>query len=279
MKTSPLAHDRYALYEAAVQGVDFDLGFCERVYRSVRGRPFRRLREDFCGTAALASGWVMRHPDAEAWGVDRDPEPLAWARRERLSRLGRGRASRVHLVRGDVRRVGPPRVPRVDVTIALNFSFMVFKRRSDLRQYFVATRRGLARGGLFMMNVFGGLEAEIEIVDAKRVAPSQAVDGLRLPGFRYEWDQEAFNPVTHEVRCSIHFELPGGRRMRRAFTYDWRLWSLPELQEVLLESGFREARVYVEGWDSKAREGNGVYRLTTTFENQAAWLTYVVGIV
>src|SRR5439155_18387412 len=44
MKTGPLARDRHALYEAAVQAVDQDLDFFERAYRRVRGRSFLRLR-------------------------------------------------------------------------------------------------------------------------------------------------------------------------------------------------------------------------------------------
>src|SRR5438034_1370309 len=93
--------DRHALYEVAVQGVDWDLDFLERVWRHRHpGREPRRLREDFCSTAALATAWVLRGRDREAWAVDLDAEPLAWARRYRLKHV-REAAARVHLVRGD----------------------------------------------------------------------------------------------------------------------------------------------------------------------------------
>ncbi len=274
MVVSPLARDRYALYEASVQGVGFELSFCERIYRRLRGRPFRHLREDFCGTAALAAAWVLRHDDTTAVGVDRDPEPLAWARRERLARMGRA-AGRVELVRADVRTA---RVPPADVTVALNFSYWVFKRRAGLLDYFSAARRSLARHGLFVLNAFGGFEAMRKAVDAKRIPASQAVDGLRLPAFRYVWEQESFNPVTHEIRCAIHFELPGGRAIRRAFVYDWRLWSPPELEELLREAGFRAVHMYFEGWDEKARESDGRLWPRRRIENQEIWLAYVVGV-
>src|SRR5438105_11527743 len=101
MKPGPLARDRYALYEAAVQGVDQDLDLFERVYRGLRGRPFRRLREDFCGTAQLACAWALRDPGHRAWAVDLDPEPLAWARRVHLPVM-RAAARRVTLIRRDV---------------------------------------------------------------------------------------------------------------------------------------------------------------------------------
>jgi len=101
----------------------------------------------------------------------------------------------------------------------------------------------------------------------------QAVDGSRLPAFRYTWEQERFNPVTNDLFCSIHFEVPGHRAMRRAFTYDWRLWSLPEVRELLEEAGFRSSRVYADVGDS-----NGVYRLRKSFENQRGWLALVAGV-
>src|SRR5690348_15921911 len=72
--------DRHALYEAAVQSVDYDLDHVERLFRRLRGRPARVLREDFCGTAGLACAWVLRDPAHVAYGVDLDPVPLAWAR-------------------------------------------------------------------------------------------------------------------------------------------------------------------------------------------------------
>ena len=34
--------------------------------------------------------------------------------------------------------------------------------------------------------------------------------------------------------------------MNKAFTYDWRYWSLPELTELLKEAGFADAQVF---WD------------------------------
>ena len=61
--------------------------------------------------------------------------------------------------------------------------------------------------------------------------------------------------------------------MRRAFTYDWRLWSLPEVRELLSEAGFRESRVYVDMGDS-----NGAYRWRTSFDNIPGWLALVAGI-
>jgi len=271
---APLAHDRHALYEAAVQGVDYDLDFLDRLFRHLRGRPARVLREDFCGTAALACAWALRHPSNLAWGVDLDPEPLAWALRWRLAQMKHG-ADRVHLTRGDVLHA---RVPRADVTLAYNFSFWVFKTREELLAYFRAARRGLATDGVFLLAMFGGTDAIQALRESRRIPTKQGPNGRPLPAFRYVWRQDKFNPITHDLECSIDFEIPGRRPMRRAFAYDWRMWTLPEVRELLAEAGFRESRVYVEGWDDDARKADGVYHRRRSFENQEGWLSLVAGI-
>lgn len=274
MKPGPLARDRHALYEAAVQGVDQDLDLFERVHRAVRGRGFTRLREDFCGTAQLACAWALRGPDHRAWGVDHDPEPLAWARRVHFPAM-RAAARRVTLVRGDVRTA---RTPPVDVVCAMNFSWWVFRQRRELLRYFGAVRQSLRPGGLFFANAFGGSEAMEPLVERRRVPVSNAPDGTLLPGFVYEWEQESFDPITHGLRSAIHFRFRDGTRMRRAFRYDWRMWTLPEMADVLAEAGFAATRVYIEGTDAKTGEGNGVYRLRREFENQEGWLAIVVAL-
>jgi SAM-dependent methyltransferase len=255
--------------------VDYDLDFIERVYRSRRGRRFRDFREDFCATAHLAAQWVLRRPGNRAWGVDLDPRPLEWCRRHRLPVL-RDAARRLTLLRRDVRRV---RAPKVDVVAALNFSYWVFKRRAELLEYFRAVRRSLRPGGLLVVNAFGGTEAMGELVERRRIAARNAVDGSPIGPFTYLWEHASFNAIDHHIVCHIHFHFPDGTRMRRAFSYDWRLWGLPEITEAMLEAGFGEAQVYVEGWDDKKNVADGTYRLRRRFTNQEGWLAYVVGRV
>ena len=64
--------DKLALYEASVQGAEYDLDFMERIYRRLNHRTFFRFREDFCGTALVAAHWALRRPENHAWGVDLD---------------------------------------------------------------------------------------------------------------------------------------------------------------------------------------------------------------
>jgi len=265
--------DRHLLYSAAVQSPDTDLDFFERVYRRRRSRGFRLLREDFCGTAALACEWVRRHPDSRAWGVDLDRRTLDWGVERYVPLLG-PEAGRLELICGDVLE---PREPKVDVVAAQNFSYCVFKERAQLARYFGVVRRSLRNGGMFFLDAYGGTEAICYAKENRPIEASRAFDGTRVPAFTYVWEQATFNPVDHHTVCHIHFRLRGGRRIRRAFTYDWRLWTLPELRELLLEAGFANADVYIEGWDDKADDTDGVYRRRARFENQSGWVAYIVG--
>lgn len=266
--------DRHVLYEAAVQGVDYDLDFFERVYRTLRGGRFTRFREDFCGTAALACGWVARRRDHRAWAVDVERSVLDWAREHRLAVLG-ARAARVTLLNRDVRDVTRP---AVDVVAALNFSYWVFKERAELVRYFQAARRSLAPDGLLIVNAFGGSEAMGRLVERRRIAPSAGLDGRRVPAFTYVWEQASYNPIDHRLVCHIHFRLADGSWMRRAFTYDWRLWTLPEIADALRDAGFRGVEFYVEGWDERRNRPDQIYHRRRRFENQEGWLACVVGL-
>ncbi len=70
--------DKYALYQRAVQEPEADIEFIDETFAARFARTPHTLREDFCAAAYLACEWV-KHDDANrAWGVDLDPEPLAW---------------------------------------------------------------------------------------------------------------------------------------------------------------------------------------------------------
>lgn len=273
MKLTAATADKHVLYEASVQCVDADLDFFDRLSKRRRGRPFRMLKEDFCGTAALATEFVRRNPENRAWGVDLHKPTLDWGRRHNLSKLGDD-VDRVTLFQADVMEVNEP---KVEIVAALNFSYSVFKSRDVLRKYFKNVYDSLIPGGMFVLDAFGGTEAMEDNEEDRKIPASIGIDGVKIPGFTYVWDQARFNVITHEILCHIHFKFKDGTVMRRAFTYDWRLWTLPELQEIMREAGFSKADVYMEGWDDEEDEADGIFRRRTYFENMAGWVGYVVG--
>lgn len=268
-----VVRDRHYLYTAAVQSVEADLDFFERVYRRRNGKRFESLCEDFCGTAALACEWVRRRAGNRSVGLDLHRPTLDWGRRRYLHALGDD-AERVTLLERDV--LSGER-PRADVVAGLNFSYCIFKDRDTLRGYFRGVRRSLARGGVLVLDLFGGTEANCEDVEERRIPASVAFDGTRVPAFTYVWDQASFNVVDNGIRCHIHFKLRDGSHLKRAFSYDWRLWSIPEVRELLDEAGFADSEVYLEGWDDDEDDTDGIFRRRTRFPNQSGWVAYIVG--
>ena len=256
----PRTWDRHKLYEIAVQSPDFNADFFDRVYRRLNGTKPRLLKEDFCGTALLSAEWVRKHKKNEAIGVDLDRETLRWGKKHNIAPLGQD-ASRVTLLRTDVRDVTRP---KVDVVAALNFSYFVFKTPKELRGYFKKAKSSLRKGGIFVLDMFGGWEAHMNLVDR-----------TRNKGFTYLWEQRGLNPITSEVTFHIHFQFHGGGSMQKAFTCDWRLWSIPEVRECLQDVGFEKVDVYWEGTDDDG-DGNGVFRRVTKVENQPGWHTFIV---
>ncbi len=259
----PKTPDKHRLYQASVQGPDGDIELFDRIYRSHRGRAPLALREDFCGTALFSRQWVLSREDRTAVAIDLDSETLEWGRRNNLQTAGEPAARRVRLIEADVRAV---RRPKVDLACAMNFSFCAFKERTELLEYLRAVHSALRGDGLLALEHYGGTEAVVAIEERREV-----------DDFVYVWEQESFNPITHETRCHIHFELPGGERLERAFSYDWRLWTLPELRDAMIEVGFAAVEVYWERVDDEG-EGTGEYELTEAEENQEGWLVYVVGL-
>ena len=257
--------DKYELYQTAVQCPDAEPGFFSRAYRDAYGETPALLREDFCGTGAVSCAWVGSRSDRVAYGVDLDPQPLAWGQRNNLSRLRPRQQERVHLTQGDVRTA---KTPAADVLCAQNFSFFTFKTRPEVVSYFATARANLAARGVFVLDVFGGSEVQLE----------DREDTRRYNGFTYVWDQHRFDPITHHCTFFIHFRFRDGSELRRAFRYDWRLWSIPEIREMLEEAGFRASKVYWEGTEQETGEGNGVYRARPTAPADPAWVCYVVGV-
>ena len=256
--------DKYEFYQRSVQEPEADIRFLCRVFKRRYGREPRLLREDFCGAALLSCEWVRTHRANRAWGVDVDEEPLAWGREHNVARLQESQAARVHLIEGDVRERRPR---RVDVVVSLNFSYFALRKHEELVRYFGAAAANLQRDGLLILDVYGGPEAQRlceEITEHDE--------------FDYVWDQDSFDPISHRMECHIHFDFPDGSRMRRAFSYDWRLWTVPELRDAVAEAGFSSSEVYWEGTDHETGEGNGVFTLRRRAAPEEAWIAYVVGI-
>lgn len=258
--------DRHVLYTHAVQSVDAEIDFVDETFRRIRGVRASVLREDFCGTAATSCEWVRRRPSNIAIGVDLDQPTLDWGVAHNLEALTEPQRRRVRLLCRDVRSPGRA-AAGADAVLAMNFSYWIFRERAVLREYFRSVRASLSPRGVFFLDHYGGYESMKEQRDRRVIK-------TRKGPFTYIWDQAHYDPITGKMDCAIHFQFPDGTRLRNAFTYTWRLWTLPEIRELLAEAGFRNVTVHWEGDDNKG-SGNGVFTPAEKGEACAAFICYI----
>jgi len=252
--------DIHILYEKAVQCAEAEIDFVDETFQRLTNRQAGILREDFCGTTNTSCEWVKRRDTNTAHSVDLDPDVLEWGKQHHISKLDEQQKSRIKLYVDDVMKI---ETPTVDATLTMNFSYWIFRDRKTMKQYFSLVYRSLKSDGIFFLDAFGGYEAFREMEES-----------TKHNGFTYVWDQNHYNPITGDATLRIHFNFKDGSKIEKAFTYHWRIWTLPELTEMLEECGFK-ASVYWEG-DEEDGDGNGIFTQTKEGDADAGWVAYIV---
>lgn len=293
----------------------------------VGGRLPLHLQEDFCGTALLSTEWLRNDSRRTAVGVDLDLEALEWCIENNMDKVGADGYSRISLFHGNVLQpleaklvnfesqeiinnirskdckddsesnelksavqVGSSTstddmymkrnvqlVPR-DIVCAFNYSCCCLHKRAELVLYFKHVLGVLSKkGGIFVMDLYGGTSSESKIRLQRR-----------FPNFTYIWEQAEFDIIGRKTRISLHFHLQKQqRKLRHAFSYSWRLWSLPEIKDCLEEAGFQSVHFWIRQMpDTEANrrtEGFGAgrdikYEEVKTFEQEDAWNAYIVAV-
>ncbi len=257
--------DKFRLYEQSVQAPDHEVKFLDQAYREARGRAPVSLGEDFCGTFAVSCHWVMSDQQRTAVAVETCGATLQWGRDNNLAKLDDEQRNRVELKHQDARTRDSH---QVDILTAQNFSFWIFKLRSEVIEYFQAARSNLAGDGVMVLDMFGGAECRTEGLSHRTTIE----DGKE--SFRYDWTQVSFNPINSDLCCSIGFSFPDGSRMHNAFVYHWRLWTITEVRELLIEAGFAATHVY---WLIESEEDLRWGRCENA-PSDASWTCYVVAL-
>jgi SAM-dependent methyltransferase len=256
--------DKYEYYRTSVQGPSGLVATLDEFYSEARGgaKP-RTLREDFCGTFDNCCAWVRRGPERRAVGVDFDSEPLVYGCTHYRPKLRLLEQLRVRVIQDNVLARS---LPNADMIVALNLSYFVFKTRVELLDYFRNCMRTLEPDGMLVLDCLGG---------PAHHKPHEQSD--QRDGFTYFFEQEGFDPATHEALFHIHFQRDGERKRRRVFTYDWRIWTVPELRDALLEAGFAAVRTY---WPDRTDEGEPVWNLANQADEEqwSNWVAFVVGL-
>lgn len=271
---------RYDLYELCVQSPTALVPFLKAVHG---GEP-TRLGEDFCGTAALSRRWVIETPMGSAVGVDLDPEPLKIAAQQSPKEVG----PRLKLIKGDVLKLNSAKLNAggaMDLIFVGNFSIGEIHRREDLVKYLRACVKRLAKparkkpGGVFVCDIYGGETAFVEGA-LERTHPGPPTDpALRI---KYTWQQRSANALTGMVENALHFRTVRAgvveQEFTDAFVYNWRLWSVPELREAMLEAGFKDTEVYAKLVDAVDDQGRPYVRpVIDASELDESFIVCVVG--
>lgn len=260
--------DRHNLYQLSVQHADHEVEFFEKAFRAEFRRKPYVLREDFCGTYSVCCEWVKSHNRRSAIGVDLCGDTLAWGNENNASKLTGKQRDRLTVLEQDVRKKNNP---RADVLAAQNFSFWYFKTRQEVIDYFKIARANLNDEGVMVMDMMGGGGCLVEgQVDKRTIKKGKN-------GFKYHWEQARFNPITSDCSFYIHFKFPDGSKLKRAFEYHWRFWTIPEVREMLEEAGFSASFVY---WEEEDDDGDatGEWVKMAEVPNQEAWICYLVAV-
>ena len=115
------------------------------------------------------------------------------------------------------------------------------------------------------MDCFGGSLTQLTN-DYKVYFPSKK--------YTYHFEQLSFDPINSRAKLAIHFRFKQGKPLNNAFVYDWRMWTIPELREILEEAGFKTSTVLWEGL-TKSGDGNGKYLPKKTGEECESWIAYI----
>lgn len=215
--------DKFDLYTLCVQ----DPPRMAEFLQAVHGDSPKILRDDFAGPGAIARAWAACSPRHRGIAVDLDKVPLTKAKG----------APRVKCFVTDVRQVKA----KADVICALNFGVCELHHRRDLLKYLSQVRSTLHLGGILVCDLYGGSDAFTRSTTRKTIR----VDGNT--SVRYSWVQDGGDAATARVHNRIHFAVHRGTSITKypdAFVYDWRLWSIPELRDAMIEAGFRLVEIH-----------------------------------
>lgn len=259
---------KYRLYEETVQSPNWQVDYLPQFHQWLCKKAPRHFREDFCGSAKISCEWVKRSPKNSATGLDWDPEPLSYAKKINLAALSRTQQKRVKLIQQNVLK---PTKEKFDMIGAFNFSFFDFHERKDFLAYAKSVHRSLRSPGTLFLECAGG-EGFIKSSEESKTVP---IDGIGR--VKQVWEQHQYDPITQVNDYSIHFQLPDQTWLNDSFTYHWRIWSIREIREVLMDAGFKKTVVL---WNH-AKDPNSAeaqFLPSEDAQHVESWQSYIIAL-
>lgn len=257
--------DKYFCYVNSVQSAEHDASLILKMHNKSSGIKSDSLliQEDFCGTADLCYEWVRIDPSFRAVGIDLDQRALAWGQSYHSLGMSLNQTNRVQTICGDVLT---PRNLMPNIICALNFSYFFLTDRRDLLNYFRSTLKSLAPNGTLVLDCFGGPEYLQTHSDKRRNSDEK---------FTYWWEVVSFDAISNAITCRLHYKRDGEAIRRNVFTYHWRLWSVPELTDILKEAGYSAVHYWSEGLSADG-SGDGRFKPVIRETNCKSWVCYLV---
>ncbi|KAG6541615.1 hypothetical protein Mapa_017008 [Marchantia paleacea] len=170
------------------------------------------------------------------------------------------------------------KLPGPDMVCSFNYSCCCLQKRADLVKYFREALKTINEdGGIFAMDLYGGTSSECALKLRRR-----------FEKFSYTWEQEEFDIINRTTRISLHFRLNNNQGViRHAFSYYWRLWTIPEVKECLLEAGFSSVHFWIKQMsdtherdddEATATDSKAKYEEVASFLQKDAWNAYIVAV-
>jgi len=229
--------DKHDLYELCVQNPEALIPLLNAIHSNA---PLT-LAEDFSGTAILSHQWVEQSDQHRAIATYLDQEAL--------NKHGNHPQIKKHLANVN------DAIDPADILFVGNFSIGYHHTRAELITYLKKAHARLEKSnGIFLCDTYGG-ENAYTLGGVHR--PTPMGDGRLC---RYTWEQRDADPLTGMVTDVIHFRIEHAGTITEeyddAFTYHWRLWSVPELRDAMREAGFKQVQCYSKLPDAIDDEGN-----------------------
>lgn len=266
--TKIITQDKHALYLASVQDPLSDIERIALIYEEIFSRTALKLREDFSAAFALSCCWVQSDQRKTAIAIDIDHATIEYGKTNYLVNLSADEQSRMDVrVENAIVQTDP-----VDIIATFNFSYCLIHERSELLSYFKKCHASLNQQGMLIIDNFGGSDSEeLEIQETfvnhnDYIAP-----------FIFQFERKSFNPISRRSQYAIHFIYPDGPQLTDAFTYDFRMWSIPEIRDIMQEAGFSSSLVYWEVAEDEPIIKNDFYA-SEEEENINSWNAYIIGI-
>jgi hypothetical protein len=138
-------------------------------------------------------------------------------------------------------------------------------------EYFKRCKNILAPGGLFICDLFNAFAAE-----------GSGNLGYRKDcgAFDYIFEQSNIDLVSNTCHCHISFKFKDGSWMKRAFSYHFRMWTLAEVRDAMLEAGFVDVDFFLSYDDGKtgSDEKTYVHVSQKITDVNRSWSAYITGI-